>query len=174
MKQFIAADGTRLGNRLQIVVNTKHVPQVGEEVEKQFSWNFQENGWINDDIFMQIIQQVRTVKNLSMSVLTSALVEKYFIPQLEARRLAEKKPQARSLLLLDGHTSHSSPAMLEALRLHNVDVVLFLPHATHILQPLDLEVFGAFKRLFKTVPAHLHSSPLELTSTPENHAGEER
>lgn len=69
------------------------------------------------------------------------LVE-HFIPQ---------KPQGKVLLILDGHTSHSSAFnMLETAERN--DVILFcLPsHTTQALQPLDRSFFKPFKTFFTT------------------------
>ena len=77
-----------------------------------------DNGWSDRDLFFEWI--------------------KFFISNI---------PPARPvLLLLDGHESHMS---LEALRfaLANDVHLLCLPsHTTHLLQPLDVAVFGPFKK----------------------------
>lgn len=52
------------------------------------------------------------------------------------------------LLLLDNHTSHLS---LEAIQMaidNGITMLSFPPHCSHRLQPLDVSVFGPFKKMF--------------------------
>jgi len=60
-----------------------------------------------------------------------------------------RKPPGKVLLILDGHSSHSSAVnMLETSRDNDV-VLLCLPsHTTSALQPLDVSVFGPFKKYY--------------------------
>lgn len=60
-----------------------------------------------------------------------------------------RKPPGKVLLILDGHSSHSSAVnMLETARDNGV-VLLCLPsHTTSALQPLDISVFGPFKKYY--------------------------
>jgi hypothetical protein len=52
------------------------------------------------------------------------------------------------MLILDGHISHTLFEFFET-ALANRLCLLFLPaHATHLMQPLDLVIFGAIKRRF--------------------------
>lgn len=53
----------------------------------------------------------------------------------------------RGLLLLDDHSSsHISKEIMNLLGEHDIDVLTFVSHASHILQPLELSVFDSFKR----------------------------
>lgn len=53
------------------------------------------------------------------------------------------------LLYMDGYRSHLDPAVLSLLRAHNVRVVTFHPHTTHLFCVLDTAVFAIFKRVLK-------------------------
>jgi len=53
------------------------------------------------------------------------------------------------LLFMDSYRSHIDPAVLELLRAHNVRVVTFHPHTTHLFCVLDTAVFAIFKRVLK-------------------------
>lgn len=50
-----------------------------------------------------------------------------------------------SLLIYDGHSTHVQPAVLEIAKEHNITIIKLPPHSSHLLQPLDLAVFKAFK-----------------------------
>jgi hypothetical protein len=60
------------------------------------------------------------------------------------------KPSGKVLLILDGHTSHSSSPVLLQIAVQNDIIVICLPsHCTHALQPLDKCFFGPLKSYFK-------------------------
>ena len=66
--------------------------------------------------------------------------EKLFLPAVE--HMAKKLPV---VLFFDGHHSHLSLKLIELARTHNVHLFCFPPHCTHVLQPLDVAVFGPVK-----------------------------
>jgi hypothetical protein len=53
------------------------------------------------------------------------------------------------LLILDGHVSHTAMPFWQAAFFHQIFILRLPPHATHLLQPLDLEIFGAFKTIYR-------------------------
>lgn len=67
------------------------------------------------------------------------------IPELRRRR-AELEYDGPALLLLDGFGCHQSTEFVEMLEDENVICVLFPPHTSDQLQPLDLGVFANQKR----------------------------
>lgn len=59
------------------------------------------------------------------------------------------KPEGKVLLILDGHTSHSSAIdMLEEAEKHGVILLCLPSHTTSVLQPLDRAVYKPFKSFF--------------------------
>ena len=57
----------------------------------------------------------------------------------------------KHFLILDGHNSHTTLQTIEKCKENNIRLVC-LPaclHATHILQPLDVEIFNHVKRVWK-------------------------
>jgi hypothetical protein len=60
----------------------------------------------------------------------------------ETRRLDEK----RRLLILDGHGSHLTARFIAFCLDAHIDLVCLPPHTSHILQPLDVGLFGPLKR----------------------------
>ena len=49
------------------------------------------------------------------------------------------------MLLVDGHNSHYTLELLEYARKHNIVIICYPAHTTHVLQGLDVVCFGAFK-----------------------------
>lgn len=54
----------------------------------------------------------------------------------------------RALLLMDNHSSHISIQVKEMARERGLSIVTFPPHCSHRLQPLDVSVYGPFKRFY--------------------------
>lgn len=54
------------------------------------------------------------------------------------------------LLYMDNYRSHLDASVLKLLRAHNVRVVTFHPHTTHIFCVLDTSIFATFKRVLKS------------------------
>src|SRR5579859_1030325 len=65
------------------------------------------------------------------------------------------------LLLCDGHDSHISAEFIAFTIGNNIEVVLLPPHSSHLLQPLDVAVFGPLKtaissRLHRLISTGVH------------------
>ena len=72
--------------------------------------------------------------------------KKLFIPH------ARPTEDRSVLLLVDGHSSHCSPEVIQTARENNVILLALAPHTTHLCQPLDVAVYRSFKiQLSKTV-----------------------
>ena len=55
-------------------------------------------------------------------------------------------PNEYRLLLCDGHDSHVSADFVSFCIQNCIDLLLLPPHSSHLLQPLDVSVFGPLKR----------------------------
>ena len=53
------------------------------------------------------------------------------------------------LLFVDSHNSREKPETLKLLKDNNITILTYPAHCTHVLQPLDIGIFGPFKKLFK-------------------------
>ena len=73
-------------------------------------------------------------------------VEKMFLPAV--KHLAEKNPV---LLIFDGHHSHISLELIQLARDNNIHLHCLPPHSTHLLQPLDVGVFGPVKAAWRKI-----------------------
>ena len=52
------------------------------------------------------------------------------------------------LVLFDGHKSHISMELIEWAKKQNIILFVLPAHTSHILQPMDVECFGPFERIF--------------------------
>ena len=57
-------------------------------------------------------------------------------------------PKEPHLLLLDGHMSHKSFAVMDLARKNGVIMLNFPPNATHKIQPLDRVLYGPLKTYY--------------------------
>ena len=72
--------------------------------------------------------------------------DKQFYPAV--RYLLESGP---IILFFDGHFSHMSIALIKRARDLGIHLFCLPPNTTHILQPLDVSVFGPMKRSWRTI-----------------------
>ncbi|XP_069685007.1 uncharacterized protein [Periplaneta americana] len=82
------------------------------------------SGWITGPIFLEYVKHFH--KHVPSSV---------------------EKPV---LLLLDNHISHLSISVLDYCKENGIILLSFPPHTSHRLQPLDLSVYGPFKKYYYT------------------------
>lgn len=134
MEATIWLDGTC--EKALVILPLKNLPaDVAKANFQEFDWRGQENGWIDKDIFEEHCRNV-------------------VIPSFVARRTKLGDPNARGLFLVDGHTSRINDQLMQKFKDNLIDVVTFVSHTSHLLQPLDLCVFGVFKSSF-TCPIDL-------------------
>jgi hypothetical protein len=113
-------------------VQQQHFP---EDLDFLDGWEFScsENGWTSNKLALVWLRKV-------------------FIPSTKP----ENKNEPR-LLILDGHGSHMTEEFLWECYNNNI-YLLFLPaHASHVLQPLDVAVFGPLKRAYRRLLSDLSS-----------------
>lgn len=63
------------------------------------------------------------------------------------RNTSTKANGSYRLLLVDGHNSHYTRGFLEYARMHQIVVVCYPAHTTHVLQGLDVACFAILKRV---------------------------
>ena len=69
-----------------------------------------------------------------------------FLPAV--RGVTVEKPV---ILFFDGHHSHLTIELIKTARENNVHMICFPPHCTHVMQPLDVSVYGAVKTAWRKV-----------------------
>ena len=87
-------------------------------------YSVSDNGWMESANFLQWF-------------------EKMFLPAV--------RHMSPVILFFDGHHSHLTLRLIEVVRSSYIHLICFPPHVTHILQPLDVEVFGPLKSSWRTV-----------------------
>jgi len=83
-----------------------------------------DNGWVTSDLFLQWLE--------------------HFIA------IAKPTKEQKVILLVDGHASHKSLAVVEKARENGVVMLCFPPHTTHRIQPLDRCFFGPLKKRYNS------------------------
>ncbi|KFY83439.1 hypothetical protein V500_10057, partial [Pseudogymnoascus sp. VKM F-4518 (FW-2643)] len=93
-------------------------------LETPLDWHFavSENGWTSNNLGLHWLMKV-------------------FEPQ--TRKIAGNN---RRLLIMDGHGSHIRADFIAHCMENSIDLLIMPPHCSHLLQPLDVGVFAAFKR----------------------------
>lgn len=86
-----------------------------------------ESGWMTSECFFEFISNV-------------------FLPYLK-----EEKAKFPVVVFLDGHSSHLSLELSEFCSSNQIILISLFPNATHILQPLDVAVFGPIKSKWKQI-----------------------
>ena len=94
------------------------------------------NGWINDECFTEwsnwLITRVK-----------------------EIRETYGFDPTKRAILLLDGHNSRDNREVMENFKKNFIEVVIFPPHLTHIMQPFDKVVARPLKDCLSKIARQL-------------------
>ena len=92
--------------------------------------------------------------------------EKLFVPAVT--HLLKTGPV---ILFVDGHHSHMTLDVIQLAKKSNVHLCCLPPHVTHILQPLDVGVYGPVKATWKSILKEHKLETLAETVTKEEFPG---
>lgn len=150
--QFIAADCKNFG-KPQVVLPLKELPSFSDKsLYDNIDILGQEKGWVTSATMLDIITKVIKWQTVNIEhFFSQQLPSQVFVPEIALRRQRLGQQDAPAILFWDGHTAHETEEIKGVLKEHNIISRLFLPHATHILQPLDLVIFPKFKKALKKV-----------------------
>jgi hypothetical protein len=82
-----------------------------------------------------------------------------WLEQLFDQETRKKARRRWRLLILDGHGSHVTMDFISFCNANKILLMVFLPHATHSLQPLDVVMFAPFSSAYsKELVYYLHCS----------------
>lgn len=96
-------------------------PHIVRSVPKEWGIGRSENGWMTCAVFYEYITNV-------------------FFPWLKKNKI-----QLPIILFLDGHVSHLSYHLSNFCSQNGIHIIALYPHATHLLQPMDVAVFKQLK-----------------------------
>src|SRR5947207_755068 len=82
-------------------------------------------------------------KGWTSNNLGSKWITEHFDPLSKARL---DSPDDYRLIICDGHDSHISAEFVDFANQNKIEIVLLPPHSSHLLQPLDVAVFGPLKK----------------------------
>lgn len=94
---------------------------LGDVDPNHYDLGTSQNGWISADCFFEWLANI-------------------FFPSIK------DKVTFPVVILMDGHTSHINIAVSSFCREHDIILYCFPPHASHIMQPLDVSVYGPLKK----------------------------
>lgn len=98
---------------------------------ERLTFSGQPEGWIDRKIFIEWI--------------------KSFVEWVKLRRTKFKLPNQKAVLFVDAHSSREAPEALKLLKDNNIACVTYPPDSTHILQALDVGIFGPFKTYLSSI-----------------------
>ena len=130
----ICADGTSISS--MIIFKDENISKswLSKELLKGWHISCNNKGWTNN------VHGVQWLK-------------KCFEPVTQEK--ADGEPR---LLICDGHDSHISAAFIYHCMQNDIVLLLLLPHSSHLMQPLDVGVFGPLKTAISAQLAHLIST----------------
>ena len=84
------------------------------------------SGWQTDETFAEYLQN-------------------HILSQLINKRKEQHREEQTIVLLLDSHITRAQPNVLQFCRTHNVAILTFPSHSSHLVQPLDCGINAAIK-----------------------------
>ncbi|KAJ8954925.1 hypothetical protein NQ314_006999 [Rhamnusium bicolor] len=79
------------------------------------------------------------------------LFEVWFFKLLLPHIKETRKPGATTMVLYDNLASHFSAAVIQSCKENDIYITPFPANATHLMQPLDVAVFGPMKRCWRQI-----------------------
>lgn len=125
----ISANGRFVPVRYLSPYQTENISMLKEHDLERIDCVYSPSGWMNQD---QLFQWSKNV----------------FLPYVNGIRYNDKNQ--RGILILDGHSSRYSLEFIYLLKSENIDVITFPASCTSCLQPLDLVIFGPYKKHLKS------------------------
>jgi hypothetical protein len=86
-------------------------------------------------------------------------LKRVFEPQTREKATQNGHLQQR-LLICDGHDSHISGSFISHCIQNRISLLILPPHTSHVLQPLDVSIFGPLKQHLTTALSHLNEAQL--------------
>lgn len=78
----------------------------------------------------------------------AAYIRDTIIPAIQAERLNLPTEKQNAIIFLDQHSSRMDADLLALCKAERIEIISIIPHASHIIQPLDRGVNAVLKRKF--------------------------
>ena len=91
-----------------------------------------QNGWMTDETFQS------WAKWLILKVIS-------------IREQRNYQPSQKAVLFLDGHITRNQKSVMEEFKNANIEVIIFPPHMTHIIQPFDKVIARPLKQILRQI-----------------------
>lgn len=127
---FINAAGEHL--KSTVIFPLACIPAISKQLEDKFDYSVSENGWVTGEIFSTMVQTV-------------------FVRRMDEYRTANKLEGQYIMLVLDNHSSRNYLNTKMLYDEHKIIIHFIPPHASAILQPLDLGPNLALKQIYSKV-----------------------
>lgn len=100
--------------------------------------------WFPDDMeYLRKWQFTASAKGWTDDAIALQWLEEIFIPSTTTT------PKTTRLLIVDGHGSHETDDFMYTCYENDIFLLFLPPHASHVLQPLDLSVFSPVKKAYR-------------------------
>jgi len=86
-------------------------------------------------------------------------LKRVFKPSIRAKATQNGKLQQR-LLICDGYDSHISGSFISHCIQNRISLLILPPHTSHVLQPLNVAIFGPLKKHLTIALSHLNEAQL--------------
>ena len=138
--ECICMDGTTIDPL--IIFKGQNILQSWIPKEVISKWHFSANtkGWTNNLHGLEWLKRV-------------------FEPSIREKATQNGKLQQR-LLICDGHDSHISGSFISHCIQNRISLLILPPYTSHVLQPLDVAIFGPLKKHLTTALSHLNEAQL--------------
>ena len=91
-----------------------------------------------------------------------AWIQDILIPYVIITRQQINQPNMKAILIMDNFSGHMDADSYNILQSNNITIITIPPHSSHLLQPLDLGIFGIVKGTLQRISApnflKLHSA----------------
>jgi len=97
---------------------------------------YSRNGWTDDELALEWLDTLTSIPGIGRVV-----------------------PGATHLLILNGHYSHITLEFCQYAIENNIELLCFPSHTTHLLQPLDVDLFGPLQKYYaKAADDHIQDT----------------
>ncbi|ODQ69423.1 hypothetical protein LIPSTDRAFT_334725, partial [Lipomyces starkeyi NRRL Y-11557] len=110
--------------------------------------------WISNEVLDKSFFSANT-KGWTSDLHGLEWLKRVFEPATRAKANGQQR-----LLICDGHDSHISGSFIAHCLQNRITLLILPPHTSHLLQPLDVAIFGPLKKRLTAALSHLNQAQL--------------